>query len=81
MISKEDDYIQDKKQLEFAIFCIENIAARTGRSPEQIYTALAEKSNILQQYIIPNYEVLHTQGKEYIVDDILNVMKERGVGV
>ena len=25
------------------------------------------------------YEILHTQGKEYIVDDIIEVMKERGV--
>lgn len=30
-------------------------------------------------YIIPEYEMLHTQGKEYIVNDILETMKERGV--
>ena len=38
-----------------------------------------EKSDILNDYIIPEYEILHTQGKEYIVDDIIEVMKERGV--
>lgn len=41
--------------------------------------ALAEKSNILNDYIVPEYEMLHTQGKEYIVNDIIEVMKERGV--
>lgn len=29
--------------------------------------------------MLPEYEMLHTQGKEYIVDDIIKVMKERGV--
>ena len=31
--------------------------------------------------IVPEYEVLHTQSREYIVDDLLDVMKERGVEV
>ena len=64
---------------EFAIFCIENIAAKLGVSAEKVYDALTEKSDILNDYIIPEYEILHTQGKEYIVDDIIEVMKERGV--
>ena len=34
-----------------------------------------------QGYIVPEYEVLHTQSREYIVDDLLDVMKERGVEV
>ena len=61
------------------IFCIENIAAKLGVSAEKVYDALTEKSDILNDYIIPEYEILHTQGKEYIVDDIIEVMKERGV--
>ena len=64
--------IEKSRELEFAIFCIENIA-------EKVYDALTEKSDILNDYIIPEYEILHTQGKEYIVDDIIEVMKERGV--
>ena len=43
--------------------------------------AFTEKSDILYGYIVPEYEVLHTQSREYIVDDILDVMKERGVEV
>ena len=31
--------------------------------------------------IIPEYEILHTQSKDYIVDDIIEVMKERGVEI
>ena len=71
--------IEKSRELEVAIFCIENIAAKLGVSAEKVYDALTEKSDILNDYIIPEYEILHTQGKEYIVDDIIEVMKERGV--
>ena len=71
--------IEKSRELEFAIFCIENIAAKLGVSAEKVYDAMTEKSDILNDYIIPEYEILHTQGKEYIVDDIIEVMKERGV--
>ncbi len=71
--------IKDIQELEFAIFCIENIAKKLEKTADQVYVALAEKSNILNDYIVPEYEMLHTQGKEYIVNDIIEVMKERGV--
>ena len=32
-------------------------------------------------YIVPSYDVLHTQGKDYIIEDILDVMKKRGLPV
>lgn len=35
----------------------------------------------MQNYIVANYEALHTQGKEYILEDILETMKERDVEV
>lgn len=73
--------IENSKELEFAIFCIENIAVKLGVNAEVVYDALTEKSNILNDYIIPEYEMLHTQGKEYIVDDIIEVMKERNVQI
>ncbi len=71
--------IKNMQELEFSIFCIENIAESLKKSADQIYVALTEKSNILHDYIVPEYEMLHTQGKEYIVNDIIEVMKERGV--
>ena len=73
--------IENEKELEFAVFCIESIAARMGVNAKRVYTALSVKSDILETYIIPEYEILHTQSREYIVDDLLDVMKERGVEV
>ena len=76
-----DEKIKNSNELEFAVFCIENVAAKLGIGAERVYQAFTEKSNILNGYIVPEYEVLHTQSREYIVDDILEVMKERGVEV
>ncbi|WP_279137565.1 DUF3791 domain-containing protein [Faecalicoccus pleomorphus] len=72
---------KNSNELEFAIFCIENIAHELGVNGEQVYLALTEKSDILNQYIVPEYEVLHTQSREYIIDDIIGVMKERGIKI
>lgn len=69
------------EQLEFAIFVIENIAADRGVSGDVAYRALAEDSDILERYVIPFYDVLHTQDKEYIVRDILGVMDRNGVAL
>ena len=73
--------IKNSRELEFAVFCIENVAAKVGVDSEKVYQAFTEKSDILNGYIVPEYEVLHTQSKEYIVDELLDVMKERGVEI
>ena len=67
------------EELSFAVFCIENLAARLNMDPAKVYLLLTEKTNILYDYIVPCYESLHTQDKEYILDDIVDVMKEKGV--
>lgn len=76
-----DGAIKTARELEFAVFCIENVAAALGKPPEYVYDALAGEYGILHQYIVPSYDVLHTQGKEYIVNDIIEVIKERHVTI
>lgn len=76
-----NEKIKNPRELEFAVFCIENVAMELGVGGERVYQAFTQKSNILNGYIIPAYEALHTQGREYIVDDLLAVMNERGVVV
>jgi hypothetical protein len=66
-------------ELEFAIFCIESIAEHLGINGREVYNLLTTNRNILDNYIVRCYNVLHTQGKEYIVNDILEVMRRDGV--
>lgn len=79
MMTNEE--IKNFSELEFAVFCIENVAAKLGVDAERVYQVFTEKSDILNGYIVPEYEMLHTQSREYIVDDLLDVMKERKVEV
>lgn len=73
--------IRNTRELEFAVFCVESVAARLGVSGQQVYRAFTERSDILNGYIVPEYEMLHTQSKDYIVNDILELMQERDVTV
>ena len=68
-----------KSALELAIFCIEAVAQRLNVPGNQVYDMLAKQSDILNTYLIPSFDVLHTQSRHYIVDDILSLMRERGV--
>lgn len=46
-------------------------------SASKVYKML-RSTDILNGYIIPCYDVLHTFGKEYIMDDLINLLKKRG---
>ncbi len=69
----------DSDELEFVLFCIESVATELKTNGKTIYDAFTKKSNILNDYIIPCYDVLHTQGKEYIVEDLISKMNAEGV--
>lgn len=73
--------IRNDRELEFVVFCIENVADAIGKPSDAVYRALTGPGDILNQYIVPSYDVLHTQGRDYIVNDIREVMAERGVRV
>ena len=63
----------------FAVFCIESLADELQTTGDKIYSLLTEDSDILDNYILPYYDTLHTQGKEYIVDELIGYMKKKGV--
>lgn len=69
----------NEKILEFTIFCVESLSERLNISAKRVYKILRNDTNILDYYIIPCYEPLHTQSKNYIVDDLIEVLKEKGV--
>lgn len=66
------------KELEFCVFLINVLANNLGLLTPTVYKKLSD-SRILDDYIIPFYDVLHTLGEEYLVQDIVEMMKERRV--
>ena len=49
-----------------------------GTTGDKIYKILTENCDILDNYIIPCYDALHTQGKDYIVRELKELMKKQG---
>lgn len=70
----------DKKSLEFSVFIIHALADDWRTPYRRVYQILNE-TGILDNYILKFYDVLHTQGKEYLVDDITGFVRDKGVPV
>ena len=64
--------------IDFVTFCIGNLSRRLNLSAGEVYRRL-KKSGILTDYIVPSYDVLHTFGKEYLMEDLTEYMREKGV--
>jgi hypothetical protein len=65
----------------FAIFCIEALADAFNTTGDRIYKLLTEDSDILDSYIIRYYDTLHTQGQNYVVRELSELMSSRGVTI
>lgn len=67
----------NRNQLEFVLYCVENLSNEWGKDTIEVYDLL-KNSGILYDYIVPVYDVLHTQGRDYIIEDIQEVIKKKG---
>ncbi len=66
----------DEKVLEFTIFCIDNLAEYLNKDTKDIYRLLKKETDILDK--IPCYETLHSQGKKYIIEELVEILKDKG---
>ena len=69
-----------EKELSFSIFVLYSLAEKWKKTPAAVYKVL-NSTGILDNYIIAGYDMLHTLGKEYLVEDITEFVKEKGVNV
>lgn len=60
----------DDRATEFVVFCIENTANQIGCTGYEVYTEL-QRINGIEPFLYASYPALHTQSKEYIVDEVL----------
>ncbi len=68
----------DAKTLEFVTYCISKLAHVLNMSQRDVYQRL-KQSGILYDYIVPSYDVLHTFSSRYLMEDLTDYMKEKGV--
>ncbi len=64
-----------KEVFEFYTYCLENYAICKGISGMRAWLFFKELGT--DEYIIDNYDLLHTQGVDYILDDIQRYMDRR----
>ena len=64
--------------IDFITYCIGNLSRRLNMSAAEVYRRL-KQSGILNGYIVPSYDVLHTFSKEFLMEDLIEYMREKGV--
>ena len=69
-----------EKELSFSIFILYSLAEKWEQTPSAVYKIL-NTTGILDNYVIKGYDMLHTLGKEYLVEDITDFVREKGVNV
>ena len=70
----------NEESMKFAVFMIHALANSWKKPYRFVYRTLAE-SGILDDYIVQHYGVLHTQGEQYLVEDVTGFVKDRGYQV
>ncbi len=68
----------DEKTLKFVTWLISKLSDYLKMPQTEVYRRLY-RSGILYNYIVPSYDVLHTFGAQYLMDDIADFMREEGV--
>ena len=70
----------EKKELTFVVFILHALGQHWNMTTPEVYDIL-NSTRILDDYIIKCYDVLHTLGKEYLVEDITEFVREKGIDV
>ena len=67
----------NSKNLKFIVFLLHILADAWHRRPSGVYAVLKD-SGVLDGYILPSYDVLHTLGARYLVQDITGCVRDWG---
>ncbi|NBH61824.1 DUF3791 domain-containing protein [Neglecta sp. X4] len=67
-----------KDVLSFIVYMIHACANKWGVSPSVVYKKM-QTANCITNFLVPNYEILHTQSTQYIVEDINDYLNARGI--
>ncbi len=64
---------QPEQLLAFAASCIEGTARRLNTSYKEVYDRM-KRVGMIEQYIIPCYDTLHTLSREHVIDDMVECL-------
>lgn len=64
---------QEEVKLSFAAFCIEGTARRLNKPYKEVFERM-RKVDMIEKYILPHYDVLHTESREHVIDDMVECL-------
>ena len=67
-----------KDSMSFVVYMIHRCANQWGLSPAAVYRKLKE-SGCIEDYLVEYYDVLHTQSSAYVLNDIEQYLRNRGI--
>lgn len=70
----------NEKEMDFVVYCVENLANYINEDSVKVFDLLDE-NELIEGYILKFYDILHTQGKDWIVEDLVEQLEKRGVKI
>jgi hypothetical protein len=66
----------------FASSCVEAAARKLGCSTSEMYRRM-KRVGLIAGFILPGYDVLHTQSREHVTEDVLGALQiwEKKLGI
>ena len=75
-MEKENNRIQlplEEIKLAFAASCVEGAARKLGVPYIEIYERM-RKVDLINKFILPHYDTLHTESREYLIEDVIECL-------
>ena len=75
-VGKQYEYRPDREECQaiFVASCVENAALAENTSPSDMYERM-RKVHLIDEYILPCYDVLHAESRQNVTADILKTLK------
>ena len=70
----------NRDSFSFVVYMIHACSGKWNISPSEVYRKL-QSAGCIENYLVPHYDILHTQGTAYVVSDIEEYLELRGVAV
>ena len=65
---------KDEIIMGFVVSCIEDVADTLGVDYLEVYRRM-DAVNMIDEYIIPNYEVLHSESRKNVTEGLIDTLK------
>ena len=69
-----------RETFSFVIYMIHVCAGKWQLSSSEVYRKMSE-AGCIDGYLVPHYDVLHTQSSDYVAEDVKEYLLNRGVAV